>query len=186
VKRNEINVSEKETKNGTIKEIQDVVQDKQIYTTEVVEQEEIETEEYIDDNQSVDNIEVTAEDEPIYSNEYTTRLTSYYNNDGYETGSCTGSGLCESDFQVNENGWYTYQGKLVIATATDYLLKYGYTLYDGVHSYKYYDELTLNIDGIDYQAIVTDSCGNCMKTGRIDLFVSGSNYVKDTEITVKE
>lgn len=117
---------------------------------------------------------------------YTTRMTSYYTNDGYETGSCTGSGLCINDFQVNDKGWYTYQGKLVIATATTYLLKYGFSLADGVHTYKYYDELTLNIDGIDYQAIVLDSCGSSMKNGRIDLFVSNANSIKDTQIVVKE
>ena len=118
--------------------------------------------------------------------EYETRMTSYYSNDGYETGVCTGSGLCINDFQVNDKGWYTYQGKLVIATATTYLLKYGFSLADGVHTYRYYDELTLNIDGVDYQAIVLDSCGSSMKNGRIDLFVSNSNSVKDTQIIVKE
>ena len=43
-----------------------------------------------------------------------------------------------------------------------------------------------NIDGIDYQAIVLDSCGSSMKTGRIDLFVSNKESVKDTKIIVKE
>ena len=123
--------------------------------------------------------------EPIETT-YTTRLTSYYANDGYGTGNCTGSGLCENDFEVNDKGWYTWNGKLVVATATDYLLKYGFSLADGVHTYKYEDEITLNIDGIDYQAIVKDSCGNCMKTGRIDLFVSNGNSVIDTQIIVKE
>lgn len=127
----------------------------------------------------------TIEIEPPVTS-YTTRMTSYYSNDGYDTGSCTGSGLCESDFEVNDKGWYTYQGKLVIATATEYLLKYGFTLADGIKTYKYFDEITLNIDGVDYQAIVLDSCGSSMKNGRIDLFVSRSNAVKDTEIEVKE
>ena len=38
------------------------------------------------------------------------------------TGSCTGSGLCEKDFDTNEKGWYTYQNKLVLGVATTYLL----------------------------------------------------------------
>lgn len=116
---------------------------------------------------------------------YTTRMTSYYPNDGPGTGSITGSGLGPNDFQINEYGWYTYQDKLVIATATEYLLKYGYTLGSGIHTYKYYDELILNIDGMDYQAIVLDSCGSSMSTGRIDLFVTDKDHIKDVEIIVK-
>lgn len=115
---------------------------------------------------------------------YQTRLTSFYANDGYGTGSCTGTGLCESDFKINENGWYTYQGKLVLATATPYLLNYGYSLADGIETYRYYDELTLNIDGASYQGIVVDSCGICMTDNRIDLFVSNRESIKDTIVEV--
>ena len=129
--------------------------------------------------------EMHNEVENTVQNSYTTRMTSYYSGEA-GSGECTGSGLCINDFQVNDKGWYTYQGKLVVATATPYLLKYGFTLYDGVHTYRYGDEITLNIDGVDYQAVVRDSCGNCMRTGRIDLFVSNANSVKDTQIIVKE
>lgn len=115
---------------------------------------------------------------------YQTRLTSFYANDGYGTGSCTGTGLCESDFQVNENGWYTYQGKLVLATATPYLLNYGYGLADGIVTYNYYDEVTVVIDGVSYPAIVADSCGVCMVDNRIDLFVSNRESIKDTIVEV--
>lgn len=111
---------------------------------------------------------------------YTTRLTSYYANDGYDTGNCTSSGLCTWDFETNEKGWYTYQGKLVIATASERL---GYT---EMRTYNLYDELTLVIDGIEYESIVADRCGACQKHNRIDLFVSGSWAVKDTMIEVKE
>lgn len=129
--------------------------------------------------------ENAQKNENIVQNSYTTRMTSYYSGES-GSGECTGSGLCINDFQVNNKGWYIYQGKLVVATATPYLLKYGFTLYEGVHTYRYGDEITLNIDGVDYQAVVRDSCGNCMKTGRIDLFVSNANSVKDTQIIVKE
>ena len=129
--------------------------------------------------------EMHNEVENTVQNSYTTRMTSYYSGES-GSGECTGSGLCINDFQVNDKGWYTYQGKLVVATATPYLLKYGFTLYEGVHTYRYGDEITLNIDGVDYQAVVRDSCGNCMRTGRIDLFVSNANSVKDTQIIVKE
>lgn len=128
-------------------------------------------------------IEETIIEEQTINN-YQTRLTSFYANDGYGTGSCTGTGLCENDFQINENGWYTYQGKLVLATATPYLLNYGYSLGNGIETYRYYDELTLNIDGISYQAIVLDSCGACMVDNRIDLFVSNRESVKDTIVEV--
>ena len=127
--------------------------------------------------------EPQIEEKPVIES-YQTRLTSFYANDGYGTGSCTGTGLCENDFQVNENGWYTYQGKLVLATATPYLLNYGFELADGIQTYRYYDELTLVIDGISYPAIVTDSCGACMGDNRIDLFVSNSESVKDTIVEV--
>ena len=129
--------------------------------------------------------EMHNEMENTVQNSYTTRMTSYYSGEA-GSGECTGSGLCINDFQVNDKGWYTYQGKLVVATATPYLLKYGFNLADGVHTYRYGDEITLNIDGIDYQAVVRDSCGFCCKSDRIDLFVSNANSVKDTQIIVKE
>lgn len=115
--------------------------------------------------------------------EYETRLTSYYPTRANTT---TGCGLEFYNFDVNENGWFTYDGRLVIATATDYLLNYGWKLADGVRTYEYYQELILNIDGVDYLAVVLDSCGLCMTTGRIDLFVVNKSAIKDTTIIVKE
>ena len=143
---------------------------------EVKEVEEVE-EEY------VEPIEETYV-EPVVevSNEYTTRMTSFY---PAESSDCTGSGLCSWDFGVNDNGWYTYNGKLVVATATQYLANQGWYLAPGVHTYRYYDEITLVIGGIEYQAIVLDSCGSSMRTDRIDLFVTGADTVKDTMIEVR-
>jgi len=115
--------------------------------------------------------------------EYETRLTSYYPK---KPVSPTGCGLGIEDFGVNEFGWYTYKGKLVVATATSYLLNYGWRYADDVRLYNYYDVLILNIDGVDYEAIVLDSCGICMTTGRVDLFVTDKNAVIDTIIIVKE
>lgn len=122
--------------------------------------------------------------EPVVevSNEYTTRMTSFY---PAESSDCTGSGLCSWDFGVNENGWYTYNGKLVVATATQYLANQGWYLAPGVHTYRYYDEITLVIDGVEYQAVVLDSCGSSMRTDRIDLFVRDAGSVKDTTISVR-
>lgn len=115
--------------------------------------------------------------------EYETRMTSYYPT---RANAVTGCGLEFTYFDVNENGWFTYDGRLVIATATDYLLNYGWKLADGVRTYEYYQELILNIDGVDYLAVVLDSCGLCMRTGRIDLFVVDTSAIKDTMIIVKE
>ena len=117
--------------------------------------------------------------------EYQTRLTSFYPR-GNVVSTTTGSGLDVRDFEVNEYGWYTYDGKLVIATATDYLLNYGWKLNEGVRLYTYYDVLILEINGVEYEAIVLDSCGICMTRGYIDLFVVNESAVIDTYIKVKE
>lgn len=115
--------------------------------------------------------------------EYETRLTSYYPRKPIQP---TGCGLGIEDFGINENGWYTYNGQLVVATATNYLLNYGWRYSEDVRLYNYYDNLILNINGEDYEAIVLDSCGICMTTGRVDLFVTDQNAVIDTFIIVKE
>lgn len=107
---------------------------------------------------------------------YTTRMTSYYPEEG-ET--ITASGLGIYDFGVNNNGWFTYNGKLVVATASTRL---GAT---NMRTYNLYDELILNIDGVDYNAIVLDVCGACQRDNRIDLFVSSVIYAKDTSIEVR-
>ena len=56
------------------------------------------------------------------------------------------------------------------------MLRYGYQERSDIRYFKYYDEITLNINGVDYQAIILDSCGACMKNNILDLFVSGSKY----------
>lgn len=149
------------------------------------ESEEVEEVEEVEDveEQYVEPIKETYV-EPVVeiSDVYTTRMTSFY---PAESSDCTGSGLCSWDFGINENGWYTYNGKLVVATATQYLANQGWYLADGVHTYRYYDEITLVIDGVEYQAIVLDSCGSSMRTDRIDLFVKDASSVKDTMIEVR-
>lgn len=149
------------------------------------ESEEVEEVEEVEENEE-EYVEVVEETyvEPVVeiSDVYTTRMTSFY---PAESSDCTGSGLCSWDFGINENGWYTYNGKLVVATATQYLANQGWYLADGVHTYRYYDEITLVIDGVEYQAIVLDSCGSSMRTDRIDLFVKDASSVKDTMIEVR-
>ena len=112
-------------------------------------------------------------------------MTSFWANDGSGTGHCTGSGLCDKNFKVNSKGWYTYKGKLVVATATRYLFKSGFPQVSGIRYYNYYDTLTIVINGTSYSAIVLDSCGACMRKRIIDLFVSSGKYSITTSITVK-
>lgn len=132
-----------------------------------------------------EKVEEIVKEPEVVSDSYTTRMTSFWSNDGYGTGECTGSGKCSWDFGVNEHGWYIYQGKLVVATATTYLANQGWYVAEGVHLYKYYEELVLTIDGVEYDAIILDSCGSSMKTDRIDLFVSNGQSARDTMIEVK-
>ena len=110
---------------------------------------------------------------------YTTRMTSFYSGDECNTGSITASGLGENDFNVNENGWYTYQDKLVIATASTRL---GYT---DMRTYNLYDNINVIIDGIRYEGIVLDRCGACQIYNRIDLFVSNAESVIDKYVEVE-
>lgn len=105
------------------------------------------------------------------------RLTSYYPE---ETSNHTGSGLNTSDFQINDKGWYTYQGKLVLAGPTIYLQK-SFGTKSNRHYFKYYNTIKLTIDGITHDGIILDSCGACMTVSenRLDLFVSSKEYVID-------
>lgn len=73
----------------------------------------------------------------------------------------------------------------MLGTATRYLLNYGYAEQNGIQYFSYYDTLTLNINGTDYEAIVLDSCGACMRKNILDLFVSGKDSVITTNITIK-
>ncbi len=112
------------------------------------------------------------------------RLTSYYTGDGTGSGSVTASGKSTKDFQINERGWYTYQGKLVVATASKRLLSWEKYKDSTQRFFNLYDELILEIDGVRYDAIVLDVCGAAMKKPIIDLFVSAPYAVKDTYIKV--
>lgn len=115
------------------------------------------------------------------------RLTSYYTNDSTGSGLCTGSGKCTKDFEVNEQGWYTYENKVVLAAATTVCLSATRcacgnwnTRQSDITYYSYFQELEIEIDEIRYGAVVLDSCGGCMLLkdadggfGRMDIFVHG-------------
>lgn len=104
------------------------------------------------------------------------RLTHYYTGDSTNSTTITASGLSTNQFQVNNKGWYTYQGKLVMATANTRLLSWDQYKNSTQKTYNLYDEFTIVIDGIDYKAIALDVCGACMSNKKIDLFVAGSEY----------
>lgn len=93
--------------------------------------------------------------------------------------------MCSWNFGVNEHGWYTYNGKLVLATATTYLANQGWYVGEGVVLHKYWEDMTININGVDYQGIILDSCGACMKRKIIDLFVTGEDTAITGQIIVK-
>ncbi len=115
------------------------------------------------------------------------RLTSYYTGDNTNSGSYVGAGIHTREFKINSKGWYTYKGKLVLAGATEELLRSGYSVkggnvrQEGKHYFRYYDTVKLEIDGIIYDGIIIDSCGASMWYGetRLDLFVSNKASAVD-------
>lgn len=111
---------------------------------------------------------------------YTARITSYWENDDCNSEDMTASGKSSKDFQLNDKGWYTWNGKLVVATASTRL---GRT---NQRTYRLYDELTLIINGERYDAIVLDVCGACMRDNRIDLYVKDKQHMIDQRIEVVE
>lgn len=118
------------------------------------------------------------------------RVTSYYPGDNCATGTKTGSGKSTSDFStmtIDGKQVYTYQGRIVVAGATQELLKSGYNVKgsqeaQNKHYFKYYDTGRIKINGTWYGFIVLDSCGASMWKGyyRLDIFVPNSNNVIDT------
>lgn len=114
------------------------------------------------------------------------KLTSYCSvGKGCTSGKCTGSGKCIKDFSTNELGWYTYKGRVVLATATSYLLNKGWTKRSGIVYYKYNDTLDFVYKGKTYHGIVLDSCGACMKSKIIDVFVKDRASVITSRVQIK-
>ena len=138
--------------------------------TEILAQNEEKTVE--NDAKIVENTSISEQNTRAF------RLTSYYPEEDTD---CTGSGKCSWDFQVNDKGWYTWNGKIVLAAATTYLQKsFGYV--EGKKYFKYYDEVNVMIDGNTYKGIILDSCGACMTVTyeeRLDLFVNSSQNTID-------
>ena len=83
-------------------------------------------------------------------------VTNYYLGDG-SSGTTTASGYSISDFDVNDEGMYTWNGMIVIATAHESLGN----VKDGFVTHELYDELVLTFNDTTYNAIVLDKCGAC-------------------------
>ena len=114
------------------------------------------------------------------------RITSYFPGDDYGSGTITASGLKVSDFEINENGWFTYHGMLVMACATtnynnDLILPTSYK------RYTLGSVITVVIDNVRYKAIIADICGASYweeDAQRYDLFVKDNESTIDTPARV--
>lgn len=113
-------------------------------------------------------------------------FTSFWTGDSMKSGAITHSGLRISDFSINRNGWYTYKGMVVVATATNQCLESTsgacgryMERKDTHHYFDLFDTLTIIINGKEYDAIVLDSCGACFwdeAHQRIDIFVASKQH----------
>lgn len=93
-------------------------------------------------------------------------FTNYHLGDG-SSGITTASGLRILDFDVNDDGMYTYDGKVVVATANMTRLQRG--IIEGYKSHELYEEFIIRLNDKEYQAIVLDICGACY--GMFDEFL---------------
>ena len=103
-------------------------------------------------------------------------FTNYFMGDG-SSGTTTASGLKVTDFEISDEGWYTYKGMIVVATANATRLKRGFG--EGYMSHELYEELTLEINGERHLGVVADVCGSCFYTEgeflqRYDIFTTGN------------
>ena len=98
---------------------------------------------------------------------YDITVTRFYPNDSTGSDTCMAT-MCINKLEVNEKGWYTYEGKVVVGAATYACQKYCRNrdkygpLPDGYRIYNFYDEVKLVIEGVVYTGVVLDSCGACM------------------------
>ncbi len=122
------------------------------------------------------------------------RFTSYHPNDKTGSTKCTASGYCTKNFEISEEGFYMYEGKIVIATAvkrctnsnTGVCANYN-KLPKDFHHYDIYDELDISFNDKQYKAIVLDICGACYweeEFQRYDIFVPNKKNIIDTNGTV--
>jgi hypothetical protein len=123
------------------------------------------------------------------------RFTSYYTGDATGSSSCTASGLCTKDFEIDAQGRYTYHGDLVMATAVasctasrEGVCGQYNSLPSGYRQYHLKDRITFVMDGKTCHGIVLDICGACYwpeEKQRYDIFVSGRAAAADLSGTVR-
>lgn len=127
------------------------------------------------------------------------KITSYHPGDDYGSGTKTGSGFSIDDFdtmKIGDKTVYTYEGKIVVAAATEELLNTKYDVRGAKESqpdkyyFRYGETLQIKFDGNTYDAIVLDSCGASMWNGqyRIDIFVPSEQDIinnSDAEIILE-
>ena len=116
-------------------------------------------------------VECSIQDEFSTTDVY---FTNYHYGDG-SSGDTTASGLQIKDFEINEEGIYTYGGKVVVATANMTRLPRG--IAEGYRSHELYEEFVIRFNDKEYQAIVLDVCGSCFYTEgeflqRYDIFAT--------------
>ena len=117
-------------------------------------------------------------------------FTNYYTGDFTNSSNITSAGLTTRSFQINEKGWYTYKGMVVVAAATTLCLqvksggcgKYN-SVPKGLILFNLREEILISVEGEEYKAIVLDSCGACMYfhssdqgLQRFDIFIASSKY----------
>ena len=118
-------VVEKENKKAEIVELKKEENVKEEVKTEENVKEEVKTEEIkketekkVTTTKKKTTVKKSTTNKSSSSNHYTTRLTSFWPSENHGENNCTASGLCKQHMTANENGWYMYQGRLAIATAS--------------------------------------------------------------------
>lgn len=120
------------------------------------------------------------------------RATYYYPGDATGSTEWTASGLHISRFATNNRGWYTYNGYVVLAAATERCLNLTSgicnnwnTRFNNTTYYNYYDIITFVIDNVTYEGIVLDICGTAMAgENKIDIYVKDDASGYDGPMTI--
>ena len=126
--------------------------------------------------QEVDQEEKEVSKQDVY-------FTSYYVGDGSSTNK-TGSGITIDKFYVNELGWYTFNDRVVLACATYQglnskfgVLKNYMQQEQGITYYNYFDEISIEVNGKEYEAIVLDTCGASHDKDYLEKYDDGLNRI---------
>lgn len=140
--------------------------------------------------QNLNKTDIEPNEEPtekkIELNKIKIILTNYYVGDRSGSSGKTSSGLSAKDFGINNLGWYTYKGMVVMATATNLCLrvksgacgKYN-VLPDNYQIYDLFDTIDFLYKGKIYHGVVLDSCGACMRINKNEQHQRFDIFIKD-------